>query len=115
LPRLKHLCVLATGYNIVVIFFAKKQNFYMSDLPAYSTESIAQMVLALLLEITNQFGSLSRQLINDKWTKNKVFCFYNHHLMKLNNLTLGDVGYGKIGKSIIKKALTFEKNLKFFT
>jgi glycerate dehydrogenase len=80
-------------------------------MPAYSTESVAQMVFALLLETTNLVRSFSRQVINDKWTKSKEFCFYNHPLLELKDLTLGVVGYGKTGKSIIKKA---SKKIIFF-
>jgi glycerate dehydrogenase len=92
LPRLKHICVLAIGYNVVDTVFAKKQNISVSNMPAYSTESVAQMVFALLLETTNLVRSFSRQVINDKWTKSKEFCFYNHPLLELKDLTLGVVG-----------------------
>jgi glycerate dehydrogenase len=112
LPRLKQSCVLATGYNVVYTFFARKQNVSVSNIPAYSTESVAQMVFALLLKITNQVGSLSRQVFNGKWTKSKDFCFYNYPLTELKDLTLGVGGYGKIVKSIIKKARAFEMNLR---
>ena len=115
LPRLKHICVLATGYNVVDTVFAREKNISVSNIPAYSTESVAQMVFSLILEITNQVGSFSKQVFNGKWTKSKDFCFYNHPLTELKGLTLGVVGYGKIGKSIIKKALAFEMNIRVFT
>jgi glycerate dehydrogenase len=72
------------------------------------------MIFALILEITNQVGSFSRQVHNGKWTKSKDFCFYNNPLIELKSLCLGVIGYGKIGKSIIKKACAFDMNIKVF-
>ena len=115
LPRLKYICVLATGFNVVDTVFARKKNISVSNIPAYSTESVAQMVFALILETTNQVGSFSRQVFNGKWTKSKDFCFYNTPLIELKDLCLGIVGYGKIGKSIIKKARAFDMNIRVFT
>jgi glycerate dehydrogenase len=115
LPRLKHICVLATGYNVVDTVFARKQNVSVSNIPAYSTESVAQTVFSFLLETISQVGSLSRKVINGKWSKSKDFCFYNHPLLELKDLTLGVIGYGKTGRPIIKKARAFEMNLRVFT
>ena len=93
LPKLKHICVLATGYNVVDTVFARKQNISVSNIPEYSTESVAQMVFSLILEITNQVGSFSKQVFYGKWKKSKDFCFYNRPLTELKGLTLGVVGY----------------------
>ncbi len=75
LPRLKYICVLATGYNVVDISFARKKNIPVSNIPAYSTESVAQLVFALLLELTTRVGSHSKKVFDGKWTKSKDFCF----------------------------------------
>ncbi len=115
LPRLKYICVLATGYNVVDISFARKKNIPVSNIPAYSTESVAQLVFALLLELTTRVGSHSKKVFDGKWTKSKDFCFWNTPLIELNSLTMGIVGYGKIGKSVIKKARAFGMKIRVFS
>ncbi len=115
LPKLKYICVLATGYNVVDTVFARKKNIPVSNIPAYSTESVSQTVFALLLELTNGVGHHSKKVFNGKWAKNKDFCFWDSPLIELKNLTMGVIGYGKIGRSVIIKARAFGMSLRVFT
>jgi len=115
LPRLKYICVLATGYDVVDTVFAGQKNVPVSNIPTYSTESVSQMVFALILELTNHVGDHSRRVLNGEWSACKDFCFWNHPLVELDGQTLGIVGYGKIAKSVIKKALSFGMRPLVFT
>lgn len=115
LPRLKYICVLATGYNVVDTAFAGQKNIPVANIPAYSTESVSQMVFALILELTNHVGHHSQLVFNGEWTACKDFCFWNHPLTELSELTLGVVGYGKTGRSVVKKAMAFDMKPMVFT
>ena len=106
-PKLKYVGVLATGYNVVDVAAAKELGVTVTNIPAYSTDSVAQMVFALLLEICHHVGHHSAAVHAGRWTANKDFCFWGYPLMELAGKTMGIIGYGRIGKKVAEIARCF--------
>ena len=100
LPNLKYIGVLATGYNVVDIETTKQKGIIVTNVPAYSTKSVAQMVFALILELTLNVGLHSNSVHNMEWTNNPDFSYWKRPLIELDGLTLGIIGYGQIGKAV---------------
>ena len=97
LPELRYIGVLATGYNVVDIPAARKHGIVVTNIPAYSTMSVAQMVMAHLLNITNQVALHSEAVKQGEWQHNKDFSFSLTPLIELDGKTLGIVGLGNTG------------------
>lgn len=97
LPALKYIGVLATGYNVVDIEEAKKRGIIVTNIPAYSTDSVVQMVFAHILNIANQVEHYTQEIRKGKWTQNPDFCYWNTKLFELAGKKLGIVGLGHIG------------------
>ena len=107
LPRLKYIGVLATGYNVVDIPTAHQRNIVVTNVPAYSTESVMQMVFAHLLTVTNRTEYYARENRNGRWSRNPDFCYWDMPLIELSGKTFGIVGLGNIGKRVAQTALVF--------
>ena len=93
LPELKYIGVLATGYNIVDTTAAKERGIIVTNIPAYSTDSVAQMVFAHILNITQQVQHHSEEVHRGRWTASKDFCFWDTPLIELREKKLGIVYY----------------------
>lgn len=102
LPRLRYIGVLATGYNNVDLEAAADQNVAVANVPEYSTQSVAQMVFAHILNLTNHVAAHSASVHNGKWSRSKDFCFCDYPQIELDGHTLGIVGLGRIGKAVAK-------------
>lgn len=100
LPDLKYIGVTATGYNVVDIQAAADAGIVVTNVPAYSTDSVAQATFALLLEITNQVGHHASRVAEGVWSRSSDFCFMERPLMELSGRTLGLVGFGHIGRAV---------------
>ena len=100
LPALKYIGVLATGYNVVDLAAARERGVAVANVPAYSTPSVAQMVFALLLELTQQVGHHAHLTRWGHWSECKDFAFWDRPLVELSGLTLGLVGFGAIGRQV---------------
>jgi glycerate dehydrogenase len=107
LPQLRYIGVLATGYNVVDVEAARQRNVTVTNVPAYSTASVAQMVFALLLELSQQVGHHARLVREGRWTASVDFCFWDRPLVELDGLTLGIVGFGAIGRRVARLARAF--------
>ena len=107
LPNLKFITVTATGYNNVDIPAAKKHNVQVSNVPDYSTKSVAQTVMALLLELAYHIGHHSQTVHEGHWSKSDNFCYWDRPLMELSEKTMGIIGYGRIGRETAKLAKAF--------
>jgi len=105
--KLKYVGVLATGYNVVDVAAAKELGVTVTNIPAYSTDSVAQMTFALLLEICHRAGHHSDAVHAGRWTSNPDFCFWDMPQMELAGKTMGIVGYGRIGKKVAEIARCF--------
>ena len=106
-PNLRYIGVLATGYNVVDIAEAKKRGIVVTNVPAYSTPTVAQFTMALLLEIALHVGHHSRVVHEGKWSACRDFAFWDYPLMELQGKTFGIVGYGSIGKEVARVAQAF--------
>ena len=104
---LKYIGVFATGYNIIDIAAAKELGITVTNIPAYSTDSVTQMVFALLLEICHRVGHHSDAVHAGRWSSNPDFCFWDYPLIELTGKTLGIIGYGQIGKKVAQVARAF--------
>lgn len=115
LPNLKYIGVLATGYNIVDVKTAHQLGIVVTNIPAYSTDSVAQMVFALLLAITNRVEHYAVENHNGRWSNNPDFCYWDSPLMELAGKTFGIVGLGNIGKAVARIANAFGMKVVAFT
>lgn len=104
LPGLKYIGVLATGYNVVDTEAARKAGVAVTNIPAYSTDSVAQTVMALLLTITNHAEYYAMQNREGRWSKNPDFTYWDSPLIELAGKRLGVVGYGNIGQAVCRLA-----------
>lgn len=107
LPDLKYIGVLATGYNVVDIDAAKARGIVVTNIPAYSTASVAQMVFAHILNITQRVGYYADENKQGRWTKNADFCYWDTHLVELQGKKMGIVGFGNIGQATARIAQAF--------
>ena len=115
LPQLKYIGVLATGYNVVDIAAAHERGITVTNVPAYSTESVAQMVFAHLLTVTNRTEYYAVQNRQGRWSKNPDFCYWDFPHMELAGKTFGIVGLGNIGRRVAQIALAFGMQVKALT
>jgi glycerate dehydrogenase len=107
LPNLKYIGVLATGFNIVDVQAARGRGIPVANVPTYGTRSVAQMTLALLLELTQHVGHHAETVRNGRWTSSPDFCYWDSPLVELDGLTLGILGFGRIGQSVGELARAF--------
>ena len=107
LPNLKYIGVLATGYNVVDLEAARERGIIVTNVPAYSTESVAQMVFAHLLTVTNRTEHYAIQNREGKWTASPDFSYWDTTLTELAGKTFGIVGLGNIGKRVAAIAQAF--------
>ena len=107
LPELKYIGVLATGYNVVDTAAAKERGIVVTNIPSYSTASVAQMVFSHILNITQQVQHHSEEVHKGRWTNNKDFCFWDTPLMELRDKKIGLVGLGNTGYTTARVAIGF--------
>ena len=105
--KIKYIGVLATGYNVVDVEAAKERGIIVTNVPAYSTASVAQMVFAHVLEICNHVAHHDRTVKEGKWEKCPDFCYWERHLIELDGKVMGIIGYGRIGQAVAKVAQAF--------
>ncbi len=113
LPDLRYIGVLATGYNIVDVVAARERGIPVCNVPEYSTPNVAQATFALLLELTNQTGLHDRTVHEGRWSACPDYCYWEGELIELAGLTLGIVGYGRIGKAVAAIGRAFGMQILF--
>lgn len=107
LPNLKYIGVLATGFNVVDIMAAREKGIVVTNIPSYSTDSVAQMVFSLLLAITNNVEHYTADNRAGRWSRNADFCYWDSPLTELAGKTFGIIGIGNIGSKVAGIALAF--------
>jgi glycerate dehydrogenase len=107
LEQLRYIGVLATGYNVVDVEAARKRGVPVTNVPAYGTESVAQMVFAHLLNLTQHVGHHSETVKEGRWSECPDFCYWDRPLIELEGLTMGIIGLGRIGKAVARLAGVF--------
>lgn len=105
--NLKYIGVMATGYNVVDTIAAAKRGIVVTNIPAYSTVSVAQLTFALILELTNCVAKYAQSVSNGDWLRSKDFSYRVAPIIELQHKTLGIIGFGKIGQTVAKMALAF--------
>lgn len=115
LPGLKYIGVLATGYNIVDVAAAKEHGVIVTNIPAYSTDSVAQMVFAHILNIAQQVQHHSEEVHKGRWTDSKDFCFWDTPLLELHGKKIGIVGLGHTGYATARIAIGFGMEVYAYT
>jgi glycerate dehydrogenase len=105
--NLKYIGVMATGYNVVDTVAARKRNIVVTNIPAYSTQSVAQLTLAIILELANHVTIYAQSVRSGDWSRSKDFSYQIKPIMELQHKTLGIIGFGKIGQAVAKMALAF--------
>ncbi len=107
LPKLQFIATLSTGYNVVDVKYAREKGIPVSNIPAYSTDGVAQLVFALLLEMTNSVAVHNQSVKDGEWCRCEHFCYWKTPLTELRNKIFGIVGFGKIGSAVANIANAF--------
>lgn len=115
LPDLRYIGVLATGFNIVDTEAAKARGVIVTNIPAYSTDSVAQMVFAHLLNICQQVQHHSEEVRKGRWSNNPDFCFWDTPLIELRGKKMGIVGLGHTGSRTARIAIAFGMEVYAYT
>lgn len=103
----RYIGVLATGYNVVDTVAAREYGITVTNVPAYSTMSVAQMTFSLLFELCFHAGAHSDSVFNGEWTKCNDFCYWKYPLTEISGKTIGLIGYGNTGKAVARVAVAF--------
>ena len=115
LPELKYIGVLATGYNIIDTAAAKERGIIVTNIPAYSTPSVAQMVFAHILNITQQVQHYTDEVRKGRWSNNPDFCFWDTPLIELRGKKIGIIGLGQTGYNTARIAIGFGMEVHAYT
>jgi glycerate dehydrogenase len=114
LAKLKYIGVLATGYNIVDTEAAGRMNIPVTNVPTYATQSVAQLVFAHVLNLAHHIAHHSRTARSGRWTASPDFAYWDTPLIELAGLTMGIIGFGRIGRATARLALAFGMNVIFY-
>jgi glycerate dehydrogenase len=107
LPNLRYIGVIATGYNVVDIDAASERGVVVTNVPGYSTASVAQAVFAMILELANHAAQHAAGVREGRWVSCPDFCFWDHPIIELSGRTLGLVGFGDIGSAVARIGAAF--------
>jgi glycerate dehydrogenase len=107
LPRLRFVSVLATGYNMIDVAAARQRGVVVSNVPEYGTDSVAQHVFALLLDLCHHVGAHHCAVIGGEWVAAQDFCFWKTPPIELAGLAMGIIGFGRIGRRVGEIAHAF--------
>jgi glycerate dehydrogenase len=110
-PDLRFIGVLATGFDIVDVVAAKEQGVVVANVPAYSTQSVAQMAMAHVLNFAQHVADHAEAVKQGGWARCPDFCFWEHPLVELDGKTMGIVGFGRIGRATARLATAFGMNI----
>jgi glycerate dehydrogenase len=111
LPDLRYIGVLATGFNVVDTVAAKRRNIFVTNVPSYSTMSVAQLTFALLLELCHHVQRNCDSVMEGKWVESDDFSYSDFPLIELAGKTFGIIGFGNIGRKVADIATVFGMNI----
>lgn len=106
-PNLKYIGVCATGYNVIDVEAARKRGITVTNVPAYSTDAVAQLTWGFIIESVNHIALHNESVHRGDWCKSEIFCYWLDKVTELNGKTLGVIGYGNIGRKVSEIALAF--------
>jgi len=110
-PKLKYIGVCATGYNVIDIEAAKRHRVAVTNVPAYSTESVAQLAWSFILECAGRISMHNESVHRGDWVRSETFCYWLSPITELAGKTIGIVGYGNIGQRVAEIARAFKMNV----
>ncbi len=113
-PSIKYIGVLATGFNVVDIAYAKEKGIVVCNVPTYGTNAVAQFVFAMLLDICHRVSDHSNAVKSGEWGRREDFCFWDYRQIELDGKTMGIIGYGKIGQRAAELANAFGMKVLYF-
>ncbi|MEG2429845.1 MAG: NAD(P)-dependent oxidoreductase, partial [Oscillospiraceae bacterium] len=113
--NVKFIGLFATGYNVIDIEYCKENSIVVSNAPAYSTNSVAQLVFAMMMQFFNLVNLHDEKVHKGDWENCKDFCFYDQRISELANKTIGIIGFGNIGKKVAKIAKAFDMNVLVYS
>ena len=113
LPQLKYIGVTATGYNVVDIKAAADRGIVVTNIPAYSTNSVAQLVFSHILNVANRVELHANSVRNGEWTACPDFSYAKSPQVELAGKTLGIIGFGQIGRRVAEIAMAFGMKVIF--
>jgi len=114
LPKLHYIGLCSTGYDVVDIAAATRRKITVTNVPAYGTNSVAQMAFAHLLHLCQHVGEHADSVKRGDWTNAADFCYWNFPLIELDSLTLGIIGMGQIGQAVARIARQFGMKILFY-
>ena len=115
LPNLKYIGVLATGYNVVDVDFARSKGIKVANVPGYGTASVVQLTFSLLFELCLHVQKHSDSVFNGDWVASADFCYWNYPLIELESKTLGIIGFGSIGQKVADVASALGMNVMAYS
>lgn len=115
LPALRFVALLSTGYNVVNCAYLRQKNISVSNIPAYSTNAVAQAVFSYILHFSNSAADYNSSVKSGDWTACPDFCYLKYPFFELSGKTLGIVGFGKIGGAVAKIANAFGMSVIAYT
>ena len=115
LLALKYIGVLATGYNVVDVAAAARKGIVVTNIPAYSTSSVAQMAFAHILNIVQRVGYYAQEVSNGKWSRQADFSFWDAPLHELDGKKMGIIGFGNTGRATARIAVGFGLDVYAYT
>ena len=114
-PNMKFISLLATGYDNVDLAAAGERGIAVCNIPAYSTETVAQHTFALILELTNRVGLHNQAVQTDEWSASPDFCLIKGGISQLSGKSLGIIGYGNIGRRVAAIAEAFGMTVNIYS
>lgn len=115
LPRLRYIGILATGFNHIDVAAAGRLGITVTNVPGYSTDSVAQLTFALLLDLTFRLDRHVASVHSGEWCRSEQFCYWHTPLVELRGLTFGTIGFGAIGRAVAVLARAFGMNVQAWT
>lgn len=115
LPNLKYIGILATGTNVVDLEAARQRGIVVTNIPAYSTDSVAQLVFAHILNVVNRVDVYANDIRKGRWAQNPDFCYWDSQIHELAAMTIGVYGLGNIGMKVATIAAAFGMRVLAYT